>query len=98
MKDEWYSKKKDFDADVQSKRNKLQAQEKALEVREENIDRKVELLGKKEREQVGLKRNLEEQSRALDARQDGAGTPGRRRRTIGWNGPPGSRATKPSAS
>ena len=52
VKDEWYQKKKDFDNDVQSKRNKLQAQEKGLEVREENIDRKVELLGKKEREQV----------------------------------------------
>ncbi len=69
VKDEWYSKKKEFDQDVQNKRNKLQAQEKALEVREENIDRKVELLGKKEREQVGVKRMIEERSRALDARQ-----------------------------
>ncbi len=69
VKDEWYSKKKEFDGDVQSKRNKLQAQEKALEVREENIDRKVELLGKKEREQLNLKRSLEERARALDGRQ-----------------------------
>ncbi|MDL1893806.1 DUF3552 domain-containing protein, partial [Sphingobacteriales bacterium CHB3] len=51
VKDEWYSKKKEFDADVQSKRSKLQAQEKALDSREENIDRKVELINKKEREQ-----------------------------------------------
>lgn len=69
VKDEWYSKKKEFDADVQSKRTKLQAQEKALEVREENIDRKVELLGKKEREQLNLKRSLEERARTLDSRQ-----------------------------
>ncbi|RPH37450.1 ribonuclease Y [bacterium] len=69
VKDEWYSKKKEFDTDVQSKRNKLQAQEKALEVREENIDRKVELLGKKEREQLNLKRSLEERARTLDGRQ-----------------------------
>lgn len=69
VKDEWYSKKKEFDTDVQSKRNKLQAQEKALEVREENIDRKVELLGKKEREQLNLKRNLEERARGLEGRQ-----------------------------
>jgi ribonuclease Y len=41
VKDEWYSKKKEFDGDVQSKRSKLVAQEKALDVREENIDRKV---------------------------------------------------------
>jgi ribonuclease Y len=69
VKDEWYSKKKEFDADIQSKRNKLSAQEKALEAREENIDRKVELLGKKEREQANLKKALEERARGLDARQ-----------------------------
>lgn len=69
VKDEWYQKKKDFDSDVQSKRNKLQAQEKALEVREENIDRKVELLGKKEREQGTLKRSIDEGMRALETRQ-----------------------------
>jgi len=63
VKDEWYQKKKEFDTDVQSKKAKLQAQEKAIDVREENIDRKVELLGKKEREQGILKRNLDEQSK-----------------------------------
>ena len=69
VKDEWYQKKKDFDTDVQNKRNKIQAQEKALEVREENIDRKVELLGKKEREQVVLKRSIDERMKALETRQ-----------------------------
>ncbi|MBI5470980.1 MAG: ribonuclease Y [Ignavibacteriae bacterium] len=69
VKDEWYSKKKEFDSDVQSKRNKLQAQEKALNGREENIDRKVELINKKEREQSQLKRSLEEKDRLLQGRQ-----------------------------
>ncbi len=69
VKDEWYSKKKEFDADVQSRRSKLQAQEKALDAREENIDRKVELLNRKEREQNQLKRQLEERERQLQARQ-----------------------------
>jgi ribonuclease Y len=69
VKDEWYSKKKEFDADIQSKRNKIQGQEKQLDAREENIDRKVELLGKKEREQLGLKRQLEQMSKTLDQRQ-----------------------------
>ena len=69
VKDEWYQKKKDFDADVQSKRSKLQAQEKTLEVREENIDRKVELLGKKEKEQVGVRKSFDERGRALDTRE-----------------------------
>lgn len=69
VKDEWYSKKKEFDAEVQSKRSKLLAQEKALDAREENIDRKVELLNRKEREQNHIKRQLEEREKALQARQ-----------------------------
>ncbi|MRR38624.1 DUF3552 domain-containing protein, partial [bacterium] len=69
VKDEWYQKKKDYDQEVQKQRNKLDSQEKALNLREENIDRKVELLGKKEREQVGIKRQIEERMKALDVRQ-----------------------------
>lgn len=69
VKDEWYSKKKEFDAEIQGKRNKLQSQEKQLDIREENIDRKVELLGRKEKEQASLKRELDELRRNLDARQ-----------------------------
>jgi ribonuclease Y len=69
VKDEWYSRKKEFDNEVQGKRSKLVAQEKALEVREENIDRKVELIGKKEREQAGIKRSLEERTRQVDGKQ-----------------------------
>lgn len=69
VKDEWYSKKKEFDADIQGKRNKLQSQEKQLDIREENIDRKVELLGRKEKEQASLKRELDELRRSLDTRQ-----------------------------
>ncbi|MEK7671418.1 MAG: ribonuclease Y [Bacteroidota bacterium] len=69
VKDEWYSKKKEFDADVQSKRSKLQSQEKALDSREENIDRKVELLSKKEREQNQLKRHIDEREKALGTKQ-----------------------------
>lgn len=69
VKDEWYSKKKEFDQETQTKKNKILAHEKQLEAREENIDRKVELLGKKEREQLNLKRELEELRRGLDGRQ-----------------------------
>jgi len=43
-------KKQEFDADSNQKRSKLQVYEKQLETRDENIDRKVELLSKKERE------------------------------------------------
>jgi len=70
VKDEWYSKKKDFDSEVQSKRSKLQAQEKTLLSREENIDKKVELLSRKEREHASQKRSLEDRSRHLATRQE----------------------------
>ena len=69
VKDEWYAKKKDFDSEVQSKRTKQQAQEKALEAREENIDRKVELLNKKEREQGVFRKSLEEKSKSIELKQ-----------------------------
>lgn len=68
VKNEWYQKKKEFDNDIQTKRSKLQAMEKGLAEREENIDRKVELLGKKEREQAALKRQLEEQNKQIKER------------------------------
>lgn len=48
VKDEWYKKKKDFESEAQSKRNKLQAYEKQLSNREENLERKLDLLSKKE--------------------------------------------------
>lgn len=69
VKDEWYSKKKEFDNDVQQRRNKLTSQEKQLEAREENIDRKVDLISKKERELGGWRKELDEQRRVLDQRQ-----------------------------
>jgi ribonuclease Y len=69
VKDEWYNKKREFDTEVQSKRSKLQAQEKALENREHNIDRKVELLNRKEREQVAIKKDIEDRARANTDRQ-----------------------------
>lgn len=68
VKDEWYNKKKEFDSEVQSKRSKLQAQEKALEEREVNIDRKVDLLNRKERDQVVIRKELDERS-AVNARR-----------------------------
>lgn len=67
VKDEWYKKKHEFENDANQKRNKLQAYEKQLDSREENIDRKVELLNKKEKDvQVLQKQN---ESKAADLSQ-----------------------------
>ncbi|MDE3059138.1 MAG: ribonuclease Y [Bacteroidota bacterium] len=69
VKDEWYKKKQEFDADANQRRNKLQQYEKQLENREENIDRKVELLNKKERELHQLRRELDEKSKGVETKQ-----------------------------
>lgn len=69
VKDEWYKKKQEFDADFNQRRNKLQQYEKQLQNREENIDRKVELLNKKEREIHQLRREFDEKSKILEAKQ-----------------------------
>jgi ribonuclease Y len=60
VKDEWYKKKKDFESDSQSKRNKLQAFEKQIISREENVDRKLDLLNKKEKTLQGAQQEFDD--------------------------------------
>ena len=69
VKDEWYKKKQEYDNESNQKRGKLQAYEKQLTSREENIDRKVDLLNKKERELHQVQRESEEKSKTLETRQ-----------------------------
>ncbi len=69
VKDEWYKKKQEFDAEISSKRNKLQAYEKQLSTREENIDRKVELLNKKERTLQASERELDVKLKSYGEKQ-----------------------------
>jgi len=69
VKDEWYKKKQEYDNESNQKRSKLQAYEKQLASREENIDRKVELLNKKERELHQIQRENDEKSKTLETRQ-----------------------------
>jgi ribonuclease Y len=68
VKDEWYKKKQEYDNDVNQKRNKLQAYEKQLHGREENIDRKVELLNKKEREVTQLQKKNDDLAKLLEVK------------------------------
>jgi len=67
-KDEWYKRKKEFESEAQSKRNKTQAFEKQLISREENVDRKLDLLSKKESEVQGLEKDLTEKRKRFEER------------------------------
>jgi len=53
VKEEWYRKKQEFEQETNTKRNKLQAFEKQLANREDNLERRVELINKKGCEILG---------------------------------------------
>ncbi len=66
VKDEWYKKKVEFDIEVNQKRQKLSHLEKQLITREENIEKKFDIVIKKEKENkqfekelLDLKKNVE---------------------------------------
>lgn len=69
VKDEWYRKKHEFENEANQKRNKLQAYEKQLTLREENIDRKAELLNKKEKEAAAVQKQNEQRKKGIDQKE-----------------------------
>ena len=66
VKDEWYKKKTEFDKEVQQKRQKLNALEKQLSLREENSEKKFDLVLQKERENKKFEQDLNEQRKLAD--------------------------------
>ncbi|MCW8823677.1 MAG: Rnase Y domain-containing protein, partial [Ignavibacteriaceae bacterium] len=66
VKDEWYKKKTEFDKEVQQKRQKLNALEKQLSLREENSEKKFDLVLQKERENKKFEQELNEQRKLLE--------------------------------
>jgi ribonucrease Y len=69
VKDEWYKKKQEFEHEVNVKRSKQQAFEKQLGSREETLERRVELMNRKEKELNGLRKELEEKLKQMDEKQ-----------------------------
>lgn len=69
VKDEWYKKKIEFDTEVNQKRQKLLNQEKQLAQREENLDKKLDVLLKKEKENKTLDQSLTDKRKNLEARE-----------------------------
>jgi ribonuclease Y len=66
VKDEWYKKKTEFDKEIQQKRQKLNALEKQLSLREENSEKKFDLVLQKERENKKFEQELNEQRKLID--------------------------------
>jgi ribonuclease Y len=73
VKDEWYKKKMEFDTEINQKRQKIGNIEKQLNTREENIEKKFDLVIKKEKESkqiekelTDLKKNIELKAAEID--------------------------------
>lgn len=66
VKDEWYKKKTEFDKEVQQKRQKVSALEKQIQIREENSEKKFDLVLQKERENKKFEQELNEQHKHID--------------------------------
>ena len=60
VKDEWYKKKVEFDTEINQKKQKLGNLEKQLATREENTEKKLELILQKERQSKKIEKELEE--------------------------------------
>ncbi len=65
VKDEWYKKKIEFDNEVQKTRQKLGNLEKQITQREENSEKKFDLVLQKERENKKLEQSLTDQKENL---------------------------------
>ncbi len=66
VKDEWYKKKVEFDSEVNQKRQKINNLEKQLSTREENIEKKFELVIKKEKENKQSEKDLLELKKTVE--------------------------------
>jgi ribonuclease Y len=66
VKDEWYKKKLEFDAEINQKRQKIQNLEKQLTSREENIEKKFDLVIKKEKETKEMEKELIELKKNIE--------------------------------
>jgi ribonuclease Y len=66
VKDEWYKKKIEFDTEVNQKKQKLSNLEKQLQQREENSEKKFDLVLQKEKELRKLEKQLQDTKINLD--------------------------------
>jgi ribonuclease Y len=66
VKDEWYKKKIEFDTEVNQKKQKLSNLEKQIQQREENSEKKFELVLQKEKELRKLEKQVQDGKVSLD--------------------------------
>ena len=70
VKDEWYKKKQEFDGEYQTKKNKLKAFEKQLLDKEEVLEKKLDVVGKKEKQNDKLDNDLKHKLRLASEKEE----------------------------
>lgn len=68
VKDEWYKKKIEFDSEINRKRQKMSNLEKQLSIREENTERKLDLVLQKERQTKKSEKEIFEMKTSLEVK------------------------------
>ena len=68
VKDEWYKKKIEFDSEINRKRQKMSNLEKQLSNREENTERKLDLVLQKERQTKKIEKEIFEMKTSLEVK------------------------------
>ncbi|MBN2089974.1 ribonuclease Y [candidate division KSB1 bacterium] len=68
-KDEWLKRQHNFENEIKKRRNELQREEKLLASRELNMDRKVDLLNKKERELRNLEKVVKDKEKIIGKKE-----------------------------
>lgn len=66
VKEEWHKKKQEHEQQASSRRKKLEALEKQIKSREENIDRKLDIITKKEKQVQSLEKDLKGKQELTD--------------------------------
>jgi ribonuclease Y len=70
VKDEWYKKKIEFDTEINQKKQKIQNLEKQIQQREENSEKKFDLVLQKEKEVRKLEKQLQDYKVNLDEKSE----------------------------
>ena len=70
IKEEWYKTKLKFEKEAQQKKHDMQRTEQRLKDKEVNLDRKVDLLNKKEREVLQQEKSLQSKEKTLKVKDE----------------------------
>lgn len=70
IKDEWYRKKQEFESEYQTKKSKLRSFEKQLLDKDDNLERKIEVINRKEKNVEKLENDVKQKLLILQQKEE----------------------------